>query len=236
MRGRAAELKERAKEVEGRLPVIAAQLGILWNEVTGSGRPVPSEIQLTSTGTEMTAEEHVVTSETHLRYAEGHLQPSEEHLADAEVHLKLVNAHLAALDVAESTEAGSMGTVAPPPPEPSGGETDVGRTEVVPTEKERSPANRSRAGPVQRERKPAERAERAPPLERGRSGRALSASARIRRPTLWTSARGSKTCWLPRGGRRSKNGIAASAASRTAGTGRLARGATVESGFGGITC
>ena len=115
----------------------------------------------------MTAEEHVVTSETHLRYAEGHLQPSEEHLADAEVHLKLVNAHLAALDVAESTEAGSMGTVAPPPPEPSGGETDVGRTEVVPTEKERSPANRSRAGPVQRERKPAERAERAPPLERG---------------------------------------------------------------------
>jgi hypothetical protein len=162
----------------------------------------------------MTAEEHMVTSETHLRYAEGHLQPSEEHLADAEVHLKLVNAHLAALDVAESTEAGSMGTVAPPPPEPSGGETDVGRTEVVPTEKERSPANRSRAGPVQRERKPAERAERAPPLERGRSGRALSASARIRRPTLWTSARGPKTCRLPRGGRRSKNGIAASAASR----------------------
>jgi len=43
--GRAAELKERAKEVEGRLPVIAAQLGILWNEVAGSGRPVPSEIQ-----------------------------------------------------------------------------------------------------------------------------------------------------------------------------------------------
>ena len=61
------------------------------------------------------------------------LQPSEEHLAVAEVHLKLVNAHLAALDVAESTEAGPMGTVAPPPPEPSGGETDVGRTEVVPT-------------------------------------------------------------------------------------------------------
>jgi hypothetical protein len=68
--GRAAELKERAKEVEQRLPVIAAQLGILWNEVMGSGRPVPSEIQLTSTGTEMTAEEHVVTSETHLGYAE----------------------------------------------------------------------------------------------------------------------------------------------------------------------
>jgi hypothetical protein len=32
---------------------------------------VPSEIRLTSTGTEMTAEEHVATAETHLRYAEG---------------------------------------------------------------------------------------------------------------------------------------------------------------------
>jgi hypothetical protein len=57
---RAAELEERAKEVEQRLSVIKAWLGILWNEVTGSGRPVPSEIQLTSTGTEMTTEEHVV--------------------------------------------------------------------------------------------------------------------------------------------------------------------------------
>jgi hypothetical protein len=78
-------------------------------------------------------------------------------------HLKLVKAHLAALDVAKSTEAGPMGTVAPPSPEPSGGETDAGQTEVVPKEKERSPANRSRAGLVQRERKPAERAEGAPP-------------------------------------------------------------------------
>jgi hypothetical protein len=92
---RAAELEGRAKEVEQRLPVIAARLGILWNEVMGSGRPTPSKIQLTSTGTEMTTEEHVVTAETHLRYAEGHLHPSEEHLADAEVHLKLVKAHLA---------------------------------------------------------------------------------------------------------------------------------------------
>jgi hypothetical protein len=66
---RAAELEERAKVIERLLPVIAAQLGILWNEVTGSGRPMPSEIQLTSTGTEMTTEEHVVTAETHLRYA-----------------------------------------------------------------------------------------------------------------------------------------------------------------------
>jgi hypothetical protein len=40
---RAAELEERARVVEQQLPVIAAWLGILWNEVTGSGRPVPSE-------------------------------------------------------------------------------------------------------------------------------------------------------------------------------------------------
>jgi hypothetical protein len=50
---RAAELEKRAKMVEQQLPVITARLGILWNEVTGSSRPVPSEIQLTSTGTEM---------------------------------------------------------------------------------------------------------------------------------------------------------------------------------------
>ncbi len=82
-------MEKRAKVIEQRLPVIAAQLCVLWNEVTGSSRPMPSEIQLTSTGTEMTTEEHVATAETHLQYAEGHLQPSEEHLADAEVHLKL---------------------------------------------------------------------------------------------------------------------------------------------------
>ncbi len=68
---RAAELEKRAKVIEQQLPVITARLGILWNEVTGSSRPVPSEIRLTSTGTEMTAEEHVATAETHLRYAEG---------------------------------------------------------------------------------------------------------------------------------------------------------------------
>ncbi len=102
---RAAELEKRAKVIEQQLPVIAARLGILWNEVTGSNRPMPSEIQLTSTGIEMTAEEHVATAETHLRYAEGHLQPSEEHLADAEVHLKLVKAHLAALVAMEPAEA-----------------------------------------------------------------------------------------------------------------------------------
>jgi hypothetical protein len=70
---RAAELEKRTKMVEQRLPVITARLGILWNEVTGSSRPMPSEIQLTSTGTEMTAEEHVATAETHLRYTEGYL-------------------------------------------------------------------------------------------------------------------------------------------------------------------
>ena len=107
--------------IERLLPVIAAQLGILWNEVTGSSRPMPSEIQLTSTGTEMTTEEHVVTAETHLRYAEGHLQPSEEHLADVEVHLKLVKAHLAALEVAEPAETDSPKAAVLPPPEPASG-------------------------------------------------------------------------------------------------------------------
>ena len=97
---RAAELRKRAETIEQRLPLVTARLGILWSEVTGSGRPMPSEIRLTSTGTEMTAEEHVATAETHLRYAEGHLQPTEEHVADAEVHLKLVKAHLAALAAA----------------------------------------------------------------------------------------------------------------------------------------
>jgi hypothetical protein len=42
---RAAELEERAKVIERLLPGIAAQLGILWNEVMGSGRPMPSEIR-----------------------------------------------------------------------------------------------------------------------------------------------------------------------------------------------
>ncbi len=135
----------------------------MWNEVTGSGRPIPSEIQLTSTGTEMTTEEHVVTAETHLRYAEGHLQLSEVHLADAEVRLKLVKAHLAALDVAEPAEAGPLETATPPSPEPSGIKAEVGRAKAAPVEKERSPAVRPRAGPAQQGRKPAEKAEGTPP-------------------------------------------------------------------------
>jgi hypothetical protein len=55
---RTAELGKRTKMIEQRLPIITARLGILWGEVTGSSRPVPSEVRLTSTGTEMTAEEH----------------------------------------------------------------------------------------------------------------------------------------------------------------------------------
>ncbi len=147
---RAAELEKRAKMAEQRLPVITARLGILWNEVTGSSRPVPSEIQLTSTGTEMTVEEHVATAETHLRYAEGHLQQSEEHLADAEVHLKLVKAHLAALVAMEPAEAGPPETAILPLPEPASGEANAGQAEATPEERDRSPAARPRAGSAQR--------------------------------------------------------------------------------------
>ncbi len=126
---RAVELEKRTKMIEQRLPIIAARLGILWNEVTGSSRPVPSEIRLTSTGTKMTAEEHVATAETHLRYAEGHLQPTEEHLADAEVNLKLVKAHLAALMTIEPPEMEPFGAAILPPPEPTSDEagSDQGR-------------------------------------------------------------------------------------------------------------
>ncbi len=147
---RAAELEERAKVIERQLLVITVRLGVLWNEVTGSSRPLPSEIQLTSTGTEMTAEEHVATAETHLRYAEGHLQPSEEHLADAEVHLKLVKAHLAALVATESAEADSPEAVTPPLPEPASGEASADRAEMTPEERDRSPAARSRVRSAQR--------------------------------------------------------------------------------------
>ncbi len=147
---RAAELEKRAKMVEQRLPVITAWLGILWNEVTGFCRPMPSEIQLTSTGTEMTTEEHVATAETHLRYAEGHLQPSEEHLADAEVHLKLVKAHLAALVAMEPAGADPPEAATLPLPEPASGEASAGRAEMTPEERDRSPAARPRVKSVQR--------------------------------------------------------------------------------------
>jgi hypothetical protein len=147
---RAAGLEKRAKMVEQQLPVITARLGILWNEVTGSSRPMPSEIQLTSTGNEMTAEEHVATAETHLRYAGGHLQPSEEHLADAEVHLKLVKAHLAALVTMEPAGADPPEAATPPPLEPASGETNAGRAKMTPEERDRSPAARPRVRSVQR--------------------------------------------------------------------------------------
>jgi hypothetical protein len=64
----------------------------------------------------------------------------------------------------------------------------------------------------------------------------LSASVRIRRFILWMNVESSGTYQSPKGGRCSRNGIAASAASRTAGIGRLAAGATVGSDFGGIAC
>jgi hypothetical protein len=146
---RTAELEKRTKMVEQRLPTITARLGILWSEVTGSSRPVPSEIQLTSTGTGMTAEEHVATAETHLRYAEGHLQPSEEHLADAEVHLKLVKAHLAALVAMEPLEVEPLGTAALPLLESTGDEASADRDGAVPEERDRSPVVRPRAGSAQ---------------------------------------------------------------------------------------
>jgi hypothetical protein len=68
---REAELLARANEIERWLPVITAQLGLLWHEVTGSGRPTPLEMQLTTTLSE--TEEHMATAENLLRYAEGHL-------------------------------------------------------------------------------------------------------------------------------------------------------------------
>jgi hypothetical protein len=144
---REAELKARAKENERRLPVITAQLGLLWHEVTGSGRPAPSEMQLTTTGTEMTAEEHVVTAETHLRYAEGHLQPSEEHLADAEVHLKLVKAHLAVLEPAEQTEVSLSETIPPPTPRMPTKETGA-----LPTAPRKMPTRRAKMASAAKEK------------------------------------------------------------------------------------
>jgi hypothetical protein len=146
---KAAELEKRTKMIEQPLPIIAARLGILWSEVTGSSRPVPSEIRLTSTGTEMTAEEHVATAETHLRYAEGHLQPTEEHLADAEVHLKLVKAHLAALVAMEPLEMEPFGAATLPPLEPTSVEAGRDRDGAA-LEENRSPIARPGMGPTER--------------------------------------------------------------------------------------
>ncbi len=147
---RAAELEKRTKRVEHRLPTIAVGLGLLWSEITGSSRPVPSEIRLTSTGTEMTAEEHVATAETDLRYAEGHLQPSEEHLADAEVHLKLVKAHLATLVAMEPLEMEPFGAAALPPLKPTSDEASMGRDGATLEESDRSSIARSGKGPTER--------------------------------------------------------------------------------------
>jgi hypothetical protein len=212
----------------------------------GSSRPVPSEMQLTSTGTEMTAEEHVVTAETHLRYAEGHLQPSEEHLADAEVHLKLVKANLAILEAVEPAEAGSLETASPPTLEPPAGETSAGcaaprevlveRAKVAATEGKGSPSGKPKVGLAQRGREPVGGADGAPPPAGGKSGHALSASAGSRQPTPWITARGSRACRLPRGGRCSESGVAASAVSQTARTGKREQDVTGGSGSDGTTC
>ena len=180
----------------------------------------------------MTAEEHVATAETHLRYAEGHLQPSEEHLADAEVHRKLVKAHLAALEVTEPAEADSPEAAVPPPPEPASGKASAGKAEMALEERDRSTAARPRQG---LRSGGGDLAKVCHTLERGRTGRVLSAIVRTRRPTTWMNAKSSGVCRSPRGGRRSRSGIAASAASQTAGTGRLVADATVGSDFGGIT-
>jgi hypothetical protein len=47
---REVELRVRAKNIEQKLPIMITQLGLLWKEVTGVGRPMPSEMQLTTTG------------------------------------------------------------------------------------------------------------------------------------------------------------------------------------------
>jgi hypothetical protein len=148
-----AELEKRTKMIEQRLPVVTARLGILWSEVTGSSRPVPSEIRLTSTGTKMTAEEHVATAETHLRYAEGHLQPTEEHMADAEVHLKLVKAHLAALVAMEPLEMEPLGAAVLPPPEPTSDEAGTDQDGAA-LGASRNPIARPGAGPTERGSEP----------------------------------------------------------------------------------
>jgi hypothetical protein len=229
---RAAELEKRAKTVKQQLPVITARLGILWSEVTGSSRPMPSEIQLTSTGIEMTAEEHVATAETHLRYADWHLQPSEKHLADAEVHLKLVKAHLAALVAIEPAGADPPEVAAPPPLEPASGETSADQAETTPEEMDRSPAARPRVRSVQRG---SESGSKGLHPGVGEDWTCPVSNFRIRQPTHWMSVESSGTCRSPRGGRRSRSGIAACAASRIAGIGRLVAGATTGSGFGGTT-
>ncbi len=234
---KAAELEKRTKMIEQRLPVITARLGILWSEVTGSSRPVPSEIRLTSTGTKMTAEEHVATAETHLRYSEGHLQPTEEHMADAEVHLKLVKAHLAALMAMEPLETGPFEIATLPPFEPTSNEAGTDRERAA-LEESGGPTARSGAGSAERGPRSwgGGPTARRSAWERGSIGRAPSASVRIRQLTPWMNARNSRVYRFPRGRRRSRSGIAVSAASWTVGTGRPAAGATVESDSVGIIC
>ncbi len=44
-------MQAQIKVVKQRLPVIAAQLGLLWKTMAGMGRPMSTEMQLTATGT-----------------------------------------------------------------------------------------------------------------------------------------------------------------------------------------
>ncbi len=229
---RAVELEKRTKMIEQRLPIIAARLGILWDEVTGSSRPVPSEIRLTSTGTEMSAKEHVATAETQLRYTEGHLQPTEEHLADAEVHLKLVKAHLDGLVAMEPPEIEPFGATIPPPPELTSDKADLDQDEMT-LGGSRSPIARPGAEPAERGSGPNGEMLR---LGAGEHWACPINSAWIRWLTPWTSARNSRAYQFPRGRKLSRSGITVSAASWTVGTRRPAAGATVGSDSGGITC
>jgi hypothetical protein len=227
---RAAELEKRTKMIEQRLPIIAARLGVLWSEVTGSSRPVPSEIRLTSTGAEMNAEEHVATAETHLRYAEGHLQPTEEHLADAEVHLKLVKAHLDALVAMEPQEVEHPGAAVPPPSEPTSYETGPDQDGST-LGRNKSPVARPGAGPAEQGSKPDGKTPRL-----GAGERRACPVSECQDSAAHPLDECKEFCWFPRGRRQSRSGIDVSAASWTAETGRPAAGATVGPDSVGTIC
>jgi hypothetical protein len=193
---------------------------------------VPSKVRLTSTGTEMTAEEHVATAETHLRYAEGHLQPTEEHMADAEVHLKLVKAHLAAQAAMEPLETGPGGTAALPPVKPTSNKAGTDREEAAP-ERSRDPTPGFRAGP-------AEQGSRSDAMmlnpEAGEHWTCPVSECQDSAVHPLDECEGFKSLSVPQRRRRSRSGVTASAASRIAGIGRPAADAIGGLGSVGTTC
>jgi hypothetical protein len=130
-------------------------------------------MQLTTTGSEMTTEEHVATAETHLQYAEGHLQPSEEHLADAEVHLKLVKAHLVVLEPAEQVEVNLTKMTSPSVPK-----VPTKETRVVPTAAWKVPKRRAKAASATRKGESTDEAE----MVLVSRGRASSSGAKMASP------------------------------------------------------